>query len=404
MKILFATDSFTPVVDGVVNTTIELANGLKKLGHQVYLAVPNDPKAVQNGHVLFKAYSIPFPSYKPYRFVIPIKYPLKKQAKNYKLDIIHIHSPFGLGGIAQTLARKRKIPCVYTFHTLFHDSIKNFSKLAYKFLDRPLTRYINFFSESTDSIIVPTEPVKKLLTEKYKVNNKIHVVPSGINPDKLKTIAKINFHQKYDIDPNLPIVLYAGRLVKEKNIPLLIQSFNILAQRRIPFHGLIVGEGVHHQVLQDLVNTYQLSQKVTFTGYIPQEELNLCYTKSAIFCTASKIETQCLAAIEAMAKGLPVLAVRVMGLQQTITDGINGILTEPNLDDFANALCRLLTDKELRLRLQEGATKLAKDMTIDASVLKHLDLYNELIKNHKGKPKKPLHLTILAKAFLGRSP
>ncbi len=400
MKILLAMDAFPPIIDGAVTALMTLARGFHARGHEVSFAVPHQPQTVsQNGHRIFRARSVPFPTYKPYRFAIPWVKGVRRQMKDHDFDLFHIHSPFGMGMIAQQIAAERKIPCLFTMHTLFPDYL-HYAKPFGNLLRRPMIAFLRRFCHSVDRVVTQTNPIKSLLLQ-YGVSSQVDVIPLGVDPATITPAYKVDLHKKYGIPEGIPILLFAGRLGIEKNLPWLMLGLQEASRRNLPFHCFLVGDGNARGMLETLVDEYRLREKVTFTGFLAQSELAHYYANSELFCIPSMTETQCLSALEAMTNGSPVLGVRAMGIQETIRHGVNGILTDPNPDAYKEALCRLLLDKNERGHLREGALSLSHEMTADPSIEKHLKLYQELMDRREGL-KKPLRtIPLVAKSLLG---
>lgn len=402
MKILLAIDAFPPVVDGAVTGLLNLTKCYKQRGHEVHFVVPYHPETpAQNGSVLFETYSLPFPTYDPYRLALPIAFPVRTQAKNFDFDLVHVNSPFGVGIVARNLAAERKIPCLFTFHTLFAEASMQYTSWLERFLSRPIRTYLRHFSNAADHVVTPSEAVKEVLL-KYGVTKPIDVIPTGIDPQTVTTNFKTDIRKKYGIPPEVPILLFVGRLASEKNPSWLFSALADASRKGLGFHCLIVGKGPARSGFEDLVKKEKLQNKVTFTGYLSQEEMIQCYANSDLFCMPSLIECLCLAAIEAMMNGLPVLAVRAMGLQQIVQNGLNGLLTDPNPNAFSEGLSRLLVDHEKRKEMGQEALRLSRQMTGEICADRYITLYEKLIKDQKGLAKRPLKtVPLVAKSLLG---
>lgn len=378
MKILLANDAFPPIIDGAITALMTLAAGFEARGHDVAFLVPADPKIPPtNGCAIFNTYSFPYPNYPPYRFAIPWARPVRRQIRDHDFDLVHIHSPFGTGIIAQQLAAERNIPCVYTFHTLFTFVLEQYAKPFGNLLQRPLIKFLRRFCHSVDRVVTQTEPVKNLLLE-YGVTQQIDVLPLGIDPVTVVPTTKIDLRKRYGIPEGTPLLLFVGRLAVEKNLPWLVLGLKVAKEKGVPFHCVIVGDGGERVGLERLVVQHDLTKQVTITGLISQEDLAQHYANSDLFCICSLVESQCLAAVEAMMNGVPILGVRAMGLQVTIQEGVNGLLSEPNPRSFQEHLWRLLEHPSALQRLRAGATAVAETFRADQCCDRYLALYEAL--------------------------
>ena len=173
--------------------------------------------------------------------------------------------------------------------------------------------------------------------------------------------------------------MYAGRLSQEKNLPFLIESFHKV-KRTLPDTTLVlVAGGPLEEELKDLTLSMDLSeQDVVFTGQLPFESLVNAYYSSDLFVFSSLTETQGLVLIEAMAAGLPVVAVRASGVREMVRDGVDGLLTGEDSDEFAAAVTRILQDNRYYRHLQTNALHRAEQMSSQNMALKLQSVYEQL--------------------------
>ena len=143
---------------------------------------------------------------------------------------------------------------------------------------------------------------------------------------------------------------------------------------------LIVGQGPAMDELSQLVKALRVEEDVIFTGVVSNEEISHYYKIAYLFTIASTSESFGIVIIEALASGIPVLAVRAPGAVDILTDGVDGLLTEDNVEKFANSLEKLIIEPGLREKLSEGALRTSQRYSIDVISDKMLDLYREVIK------------------------
>jgi len=153
------------------------------------------------------------------------------------------------------------------------------------------------------------------------------------------------------------VLLYVGRLDREKNLEFLVDS---VARVRHPgLRFVLVGRGTQADSLRRAAAARGLANRVEFRGGVPPESLPTYYRAANAFVFASTTETQGLAVLEAMACGLPVVAVRASGIEEVVTDGVSGLLVPEDTEAFAAAVDQILADADLGAKLATGGREAA---------------------------------------------
>ncbi|MEW6684871.1 MAG: glycosyltransferase family 4 protein [Candidatus Edwardsbacteria bacterium] len=180
-------------------------------------------------------------------------------------------------------------------------------------------------------------------------------------------------------------ILFVGRLVERKGVEYLIDAFNLIAGK-IEAKLIIVGEGPERHRLEELVKSYGLKERVVFKGRICQEELERCYANCDVFVLPaivdSKGDTEGLGVVllEAMSYKKPVIASNLGGIVDIVRDGESGILVpEKNPQKLAEAILKILEDKDYARRLGEKGYRFAKEnFSLERIVRRWLELYRRL--------------------------
>jgi glycosyltransferase involved in cell wall biosynthesis len=367
MRIAFFCDSYKPYLSGVTNSVELMVNELRELGHRVYIFAPRYP-----GHVDTDPDTIRFPS-------LPTRYPNFRLALPYvnrvpEVDIIHAHSPFQTGFLARYMAHKRKLPFVYTFHTLFTRYVH-----YARFFPEPLSKwalvgYIQRFCRRANSIIAPSEMARRVLRA-WKIDRPIEVIPTGVDLGKIDMgDGKWEMRKKYKIPKDAKVLIYVGRLSKEKNIDFLLDAFKKIATGNI--YLLLVGGG---PLLKELKNQKSKIKNLILTGEVGYPEVLSYYSAGDIFVFASQTETQGLVLAEAKAAGLPVVALFAGGLVDTVRSGIDGYLTARNLESFTDHVKLLLKDDDILHRMGRSAREDANARFSSKTIAKRLEkVYNSI--------------------------
>jgi len=370
MRIAFFSNSYLPYLSGVTVSITTLKEDLEKLGHNVFIVCPKYPDHQISRSPIFRLPSIPAP-YPGYRLVWPYSYKIFKKLKEEKIDIIHSHQPFGIGLAAMFLARKMKVPFVYSFHTLFSRYVHNIPLLPKRLSKFLISTYLTWFCNQTDTVIVGTKMVRRYL-KACGVKTRIEVLPTGvkISPSRLRHYGTTTLPQK-----NL---LYTGRLSKEKNIPFLLEAFQLIELQEPNIQLILVGGGPLEKEIRERAN--KISPKIIVIGQKSRDEVLEYYHKAEIFVYASRTETQGLVLTEAKACGLPIVAVFSGALADVVQNGTDGYLVPPNHEKFAEQVIKLLKDSALRKGLGGKAAQDAKARFSATSVAKNFEtLYNSLI-------------------------
>ncbi len=328
LKIAFYTDTFLPAVDGVVVSVLNFRKELERRGHEVYIFASGNEKTkqmVKGDSRITVINGITFKKYPQYSLALfPIVSAFK--TRNIKMDINHAHTPFMMGVHALTISKFDRKPLVGSFHTLFTNSsvIKEYtidSKLVRKTLLKYSWKYAKFFYDSCDATAAPSDAIKRMLWRKDIRN--VDVVPNGIdlkrfNPKVDGSKARANLMK----NKKSKLVLYVGRLSKEKRIETLIRSAALLKNDDIQF--VLAGTGPASDHYVRMVDRLKLNETVRFAGFVDNKDLPKYYAACDAFCIPSTFETQGVVSLEAMACGKPVIGADYLALSDLIKNGRNG--------------------------------------------------------------------------------
>jgi glycosyltransferase involved in cell wall biosynthesis len=373
MRIAFFADSYKPYLSGVTNSAEILVNELRQRGHQVYVLAPRYPKHIDTDPEIIR-----FPSfaggYPKFRLAIPIV------RKIPEVDLIHSHSPFQAGLLARFVARRRKVPFVYSFHTLFTRYIHYARFLPKSLAKMGIIAYLQSFCRGADQIIVPSEMARRVLRA-WHIPRPIEVIPSGVElhqyPKNFE-LTRNKLRSRLGISEKETVLLYVGRLSKEKNLPFLLKAFSRLAPCDLRL--VLVGGG-------PLKGELQHRKDIILAGEVPYPEILSYYLLGDIFIFSSTTETQGLVLAEAKAAGLPVVALFAGGLVGTVRSGIDGYLVPRALSAFVEHVKRLIADPALREKMSRAAREDAVERFSSFVVAKKIEsVYNSLIeKTKRGK-------------------
>lgn len=379
MRIGLFTDTYYPEINGVATSTQQLKKGLEALGHQVYVFAPSNPQKYTEEINVVREKSVAFLLYKDRRAsVFSIKNAVK-EIKELKLDIIHSQTEFTLGHLAKKCAEEFNLPRVHTYHTVYEDYTHclKFPGCNSELVKNMVRRISKMICSKADTIVVPTAKVKELLIS-YGVTNKIFVQPTGIDHKKfsspdMDTVKKLKL--KYNISSQNKILVFAGRMSREKNVGELIEYLPEIISKQPDTKLVIVGDGPERANIQWAVKKLSLEDNVIFTGIVPWSEIENYYALGDIFVCGSTSETQGLTYIEALASGKPLLVRYDDCLRNVLFQNKNGI-GYTNKKEFAQGyfeICQNYDDM-----VKEGLKTACKysNITFAENMLK---IYKELI-------------------------
>ncbi|QTX03198.1 1,2-diacylglycerol 3-alpha-glucosyltransferase [Candidatus Phytoplasma luffae] len=395
MKIGLFIDAYAPSIGGVQTSNITLKESLEALGHEVYIitlhAVPRQKET--DPYVLRLNGGIPLyiKGLKGYRLLIRYKKFLPK-IESLNLDVIHVHTEFGVGHLGLYASKKLKLPLIYTMHTMYHCFIqknnfvylKLFKKMITKFIDKLLKKLIN----EANIIIAPTQKTLLFFKDYYKIEKNYQIVPSGI---KLKKFYSTSY-KKEEIDilkeklglKDFFICLYIGRVSEEKEINIIIDYFSDFYKKNKKSKLLIIGDGPNKIKLQKQVKKLKLTENIIFLNFVPNNEIGLYYQLGDVFVGASLFETQGLTYIEALSASLPVLARYDTALDQVIQHNQNGFFFR-NKEEFVQNLNILYNDKKKYYEMSNNAEKSVHNYKQEIFAQKIIDIYQKAIEENNNK-------------------
>ncbi|MFP4252078.1 MAG: glycosyltransferase [Guyparkeria sp.] len=369
LSIAMVTNNYLPFIGGVPISIDRLRRGLEQLSHHVRIIAPSYANQDDRDSDVIRVPSLlSMGRHGEFRLANPLSPRIRRGLKTFAPDLIHIHHPFWLGWVAHWHARRLKVPTVFTYHT----RLEHYSH--YVPLPGPLFRNliahtaIRRFANRCDGVIVPTESAEEYLRV-IGVTTPIYVHPTGIDFDRFQADdpeAVEALRLKHGIGPDERVLVSVSRLSREKNIDFLIAAMDELHRRSDrPFRCLIIGDGDEHERLQTRIDALDLTPVVTLVGAVSPDEMARYYQLGDAFAFASKSETQGMVILEAMAAGLPVVAVRSSGIDDVVNHESNGFKTAEDIDHWATAAGRLIEDDALRSAMAERATATARRHAID---------------------------------------
>ena len=357
LRIAVVTETYPPEINGVAMTISRMVEGLR-LRHLVELVRPrqNPQDSAKNEHGLQEVLvrGFPIPRYPDLKIGLPAKRALIKRWTNQRPDVVHIVTEGPLGSSAIAAARKLGIPVSSDFHTNFHSYSTHY---GFGLLKKTVAGYLRNLHNRTDTTLVPTQELRDTLAQDGYKN--LQVVARGVDTTLFhpgKRSEKLRL--QWGVADDGLVVIYVGRISAEKNLPLVLRTFNAMQNINPKLKLVLVGDGPIRAGMQ------RQNPEYIFAGMRTGEDLAAHYASGDIFLFPSITETYGNVTVEAMASGLAVVAYRYAAAAEHIAHEENGLHAEfGNVKEFIRQGCSLAKDSErvAKLRAASHQTMLKLD-------------------------------------------
>ena len=378
MNILMMTNTYFPIVGGIEQSIHSFSEEFKSLGHEVLIVAPEFEGMPKEEPGVIRIPAFKKVNGSPFSLNFPVSGLLTRYMKKFSPDIIHTHTPFFMGDFALRLSRQHAIPLVFTYHSMFEQYV-HYLPVQNEGSKRFMAKYAAGYSNLVDQVIVPSESVRDILL-KRGVETPMEVVPTGIDVKHFAKGSRLAFRQENHIPKEALVIGYAGRLAPEKNLEFLTNCIVQLSKKDPRVHVLIVGQGPSKKIIKKTFKRAGLEKRLHLTGALHYQHLVDAYFAMDVFAFASLSETQGLVLSEAMAAGLPVVALDAPGVREVVEDKRNGrLLSEMDQQSFIDALRWVLRLPSEELQAMKHAAKItAQKCPIDCSARRMLKVYEKI--------------------------
>ena len=386
LRIGLFTDTYAPQVNGVSISLQLVSEGLQRKGHQVTIFAPRIPGYKDDQPGVVRLPSLKYLNDPPI-YVAVLGTPRSTWSLTRKhFDVLHAHSPLTVGLLAYFTASTKNLPLIYTYHTSITDYTHYLKVIGGTGVIRHAARWFSTTSTNLgDQIVVPSRKFHSLLLEQ-KVTKPIHIIPNGINLSNFKTAKHPGFfRKKLGLKLDAPILLSVGRIDPEKRLDFLIDAFARLADRIPEAHLVFAGDGSARKKLEEHAAATTVNDRIHFLGMVNRAELPDLLHDATIFLSASTTEVHPISVIEAIASGLPLVAVQDEAFEGMIVENENGHLTPLDVGAFSDRLVKLLSNPEKLVRYGKRSIELSEKFSIEGQVRALEDLYIEaILQNWRG--------------------
>lgn len=390
MRILMISDVYFPRINGVSTSIESFRSALAARDVGITLVAPHYPQPGDDAPDVIRVPSrrVPFDPEDRLMRRGDLCRTLDRLAA-LSFDLVHIQTPFAAHYAGLRHARRKRLPCIATYHTHFEEYLHNYlpalPKGGLRWFARTLARRQ---CNALDAVVVPSSAMQDTLVD-YGVTTPLHRVPTGIPVEHFGTVcrpASAEFRQRFAIPDAAPLALFVGRAAHEKNIGFLLDALPHALARTPELILVVAGEGPALPALQRQAESLGLTAQVRFVGYLDRsKELPACYAAADVFVFASRTETQGLVLLEAMAAGVPVLAFAALGTREIVEPRRGALPAPQEAPAFGAALAELIADPQRRKEISAAGRVFSHEWTAEACAARLDMAYREIIERHAAR-------------------
>jgi len=383
MRIGQFSDSFLPIVDGVGRVAYKYCETLGSKGHEVSAIVPMTDMGYR-GNFPFEVidyFSKELLIAKQYDVGLTIDPHYRKMIDTKHFDIVHVHTPF-IGGIEGIIyGKQHKVPVVGTFHSKYYDDFLQIT--GSKHLAEFGTDIVVEFYNHCDEVWTVSENSAMTL-ESYGYKKPIYVIQNGMDIKDIDYTLAINSKKHFNLNTSDPVLLYVGQLNFKKNIKMILEACKLLSGDGIKYQLVLAGQGPHKKDMEEYCKEVGISDFVTFTGHILDEDLlNGLYALADLFVFPSNYDTYSMVVREAANARTASVVLKGSAPSEVIKDGDNGLLCEDNSEDLYNVLKSNLLNKDKLIEMGIKAKQtipVSWDVVIDEALSRYQYLIDTIKK------------------------
>lgn len=381
MKILFVTDQYKPAVNGIVTHILLLREELERLGHEVWIVAPDfGPKTEPEEHV-FRLPSVVFPPRPVDRFTIPYNRRIERELENIHFDVVH--NQLGLlGYLGSRLAKKQNLPNLATMHTPFTQFVRWSFPYLLKYSLPTLNFLMRSYFKNYDLVLCPSPRSADELKEAH-IKAPIQILHNGIKLERFEKASSDNFYKEFKVDKKRPIISWVGRVESGKNADLAIMAHKEVIKKVPEALLVIVGGGILLDKTRKIVENEGLKDHVLFTDVQPSEMVASLNKAAKLFLFTSDTDNLPTVVIEAMACGIPIVALKDKAVIDLVDEGKDGFITTKEVSDIAEKVLSILEDPKKQKELGAGSLKKAQGFSVEKYAQTLLSIYKDLIKKKK---------------------
>jgi 1,2-diacylglycerol 3-alpha-glucosyltransferase len=377
------TNTYLPHIGGVARSVSTFAEEYRRRGHQVLVVAPEfdgPPLSKRQAAIVERVAAMQNFNGSDFSVRLPLAAALSTRLDRFRAHIVHAHHPFLLGDTALRVGASKNVPVIFTHHTRYED-YTHYVPFDSAALKEAAINLSTQFANLCDGVIAPSESIAKLI-KKRGVKTPIAVVPTGVDVDGFAGGDGTRARQKLKIPAGAFVVGHTGRLAPEKNLAYLTRAVALFLRDVPEARFLVVGGGPFEAEIQRVCAEAGVADRLVMAGKQTGRNLHDAFKAMDLFVFSSFSETQGMVLAEAMAAGLPVIALKASGVVEVLRDGVNGFLlparTPPG--KFAQRIKVLHDSPGRRKQFSRAARVTAKDFSREHCAEQALGFYEEIRK------------------------
>lgn len=411
MNIAIFSESYKPYVNGVAVSVTTFTEQLRNHGDTVHVFAPympgyedDDPFVTRYPSVRFKSrwlqyepeYTMALGRFPGLQWILRLGFgatvyrlntrkALDDMLRHLDIDVIHTQSPFAMGAEGRRWAKRRGVPLVTTFHTLYTE-YTHYTPFVPRWISLPsILRWTRMNCNAADRIIAPTDAARDVLAS-WGVTKPVSILATGIRTAMFSDGDRAGIRARWGVPDDALLLLYAGRVAPEKNIPLLLDVLSSVAGSHANVVLLFAGGGPDLEPTKAAAKQRGLGDSVRFAGYVQRGEMRDYYAAADILAFPSYTETQGLVLCEAMAAGLPFVAVESPGARSVLPEGYERYLIPNDASLMTQRVLELANDGPKRERLASLGRDSAERFSVEEAGNRLRAIYSEVIAEKRRDP------------------
>jgi 1,2-diacylglycerol 3-alpha-glucosyltransferase len=377
MRILMLTNTYLPHVGGVARSVSTYEIEFRRRGHDVRIVAPQFDGGQDSANHVFRLPAIQHFNGSDFSVRIPQPGLIAEYVDFFRPEILHSHHPFLLGDSALRIAWARRLPLVFTYHTMY-EQYTHYVPLNSDALRRFVIQLTRDYCNLCTHVIAPSESVATMLRERG-VTTPITSVPTGIDVEFFAGGNGNRCRQRFRIDERATVVGHVGRIAAEKNLEFLARAVGKFLNQRSNATFLVVGSGEAAEEMERTLLKSAMANQIVMAGCLTGQDLADAYCAMDVFAFSSQSETQGMVLAEAMAARVPAIALDAPGAREIVRDS-NGRLLAANAteDEFANALAEVADDRQRLQQMRAAAQQTADEFRVERCADRVLAIYERL--------------------------
>jgi glycosyltransferase involved in cell wall biosynthesis len=385
MRIAMFTNTYLPHVGGVARSVQTYEAEFRRRGHDVRIIAPEFEGAEESTSEVLRVPAVQKFNGSDFSVRLPLPGLIADFLDEFQPDLVHSHHPFLLGDSALRSAWERHLPLVFTHHTLY-EQYTHYVPLNSTALKRVAIEMATQYCNLCSHVIAPSESILKLLKDRG-VTAPVTPIPTGIDLDFFGSGDGNRFRSQFDIEPGALVVGHLGRLAAEKNLDYLATALGEFLASHPQAVAVVIGDGDHRESMQKQLAQHAEPRQIVFAGKQSGQTLADAYAAMQLFAFSSQSETQGMVLAEAMAAGVPVVALDGPGVREMV-NATNGRLLAGDAPaaEFCQALEDFACDRKRLASAGQAARRSAQDYGLGVCADRMLALYEQLIEEFANGP------------------